>query len=150
MTEPLIFMMGKYPAKIPLDYLYCRNHMWCQERGQGIFRFGFSAYAVRLMQDVYFLDWNINEGDSIRYKQQIGNIESSKATSDLFAPCAGQMVSINQELLNDPSKINSDTYQAGWLFEMRCEETSFMNPQQYMEYLATNWESTQRIIKGQL
>lgn len=150
MAEPLTFWMGKHPAIIPVDCSYCRNHMWCQQSSEGVYRFGFTGYAVRLMQDVYFLDWIINEGDRIGYKQQIGNIESSKATSELFAPMAGVLKTFNQDLLNDPSKINSDTHGAGWLFEMTCEVTGIMNPEQYLDYLASNWENTQRIIKGQI
>ena len=70
------------------------------------------------MQDVYFLDWSINTGDSVALKQQIGNIETSKAVSDLFAPIAGTMREFNAELLKDPSGINVEGYGKGWLFAM--------------------------------
>ena len=53
-------------------------------------RFGFTAYAMRLMQDVYFLDWQVNAGDVLQAKQLIGHIETSKAMSDLFAPLPDQ------------------------------------------------------------
>ena len=54
-----VFMMGEFEAVIPSDRLYAKNHMWAQQTDKG-FRFGFSAYAVRLLQDVYFLDWEID------------------------------------------------------------------------------------------
>src|ERR1700694_5347293 len=57
MPDELTFLMGKCPAVLPSDRGYARNHMWCQEV-DGRLRFGFTAYAVRLMQDVYFLDWH--------------------------------------------------------------------------------------------
>ena len=77
-------MMGKFPAVLPGDLRYARtNHMWCRESA-GRLRFGFSSYAVRLMQDVYFLDWVVNEGDQIKHLEQIGHIETSKAVADLF------------------------------------------------------------------
>src|SRR5438094_10258131 len=107
MAEPLTFLMGKFPAVLPAELRYCRNHMWCRPGG-GLLRFGFSAYAVRLMQDVYFLDWQVNVGDALQLKQQIGHIETSKALSDLFAPIAGTLVRFNDELLKDPSAINVD------------------------------------------
>ena len=78
MSEPLTFMMGKIAAILPAELRYCRNHMWCRP-GEGTHRFGFSAYAIRLMQDVYFLDWTVNAGDAVALKQQVGNIETSKA-----------------------------------------------------------------------
>ena len=55
------------------------------------------------MQDVYFLDWQVNAGDTVQHLQQIGHIETSKAVSDLFAPIAGTLAEFNQELLKDPS-----------------------------------------------
>src|SRR3954453_19944758 len=117
MSEPT-FMMGNFAAALPGELRYCRNHMWCRLGVDGAHRFGFTSYAIRLMQDVYFLDWCVNEGDEIALKQQIGNIETSKAVSDLFAPIAGAVQDFNQELLKDPSGINVDGYGTGWLFEM--------------------------------
>src|SRR4051794_35113813 len=113
MPADLTFMMGKFPAELPGDLCYAlTNHMWCRpvEGGQ---RFGFTSYAVRLMQDVYFLDWVVNPGDSVNHLQQIGHIETSKAVADLFAPIAGSIVQFNPELLKDPSAINVDKYGNG-------------------------------------
>ena len=53
------FMMGKYAAVLPGELRYSDNHMWCREV-EGRLRFGFTSYAVRLMQDVYFLDWVVD------------------------------------------------------------------------------------------
>jgi glycine cleavage system H protein len=150
MPEALTFMMGKFPAVLPADLRYCRNHMWCRPGDSGRHRFGFTAYAVRLMQDVYFLDWCVNAGDDLALKQQIGNIETSKAVSDLFAPIGGTLVSINQDVLKDPSGINVDGYGAGWLFEMIGDATATIDAHEYHDFLAGTWESTQRILKGQM
>jgi len=146
----LTFMMGKFAAELPAALRYCRNHMWCRPSASGSHRFGFTSYAIRLMQDVFFLDWCVNEGDAIAFKQQIGNIESSKATSDLFAPIAGKMTAFNQELLKDPSGINVDGNGAGWLFEMEGDLSATMDAQGYHDFLATGWENTQRMLKGQM
>jgi glycine cleavage system H protein len=150
MPDSLTFLMGKFPAVLPGELRYCRNHMWCRPGADGRHRFGFAAYAVRLMQDVYFLDWCVNASDRLAYKQQIGNIETSKAVSDLFAPIAGTLVTINQELLKDPSAINVDGYGGGWLFEIEGDASSTMDVQGYYDYLAATWENTQRILKGQM
>ena len=101
--------MGKFPAVLPGDCRYARNHMWFRSEGDRL-RFGFTSYAVRLMQDVYFLDWVVSDGDAVELLQQIGHIETSKAVSDLFAPMSGAVASFNQELLKDPTPINLDTY----------------------------------------
>jgi glycine cleavage system H protein len=149
MPDDLTFLMGKFPARLPGGLRYARNHMWCRTDG-GRHRFGFTAYAVRLMQDVYFLDWGVNAGDAVALKQPIGNIETSKAVADLFAPIAGTIEAFNTELLKDPSGINVDGYGPGWLFEMTGDASALTDVQGYYDYLAATWESTQRLIKGQI
>lgn len=150
MAEPLTFMMGKYAADLPGGLLYARNHLWCQPGANGVHRFGFSRYALRLMQDVYFLDWCVSEGETLALKQQIGNIETSKATSDLFAPIAGRLVTLNQDVLKDPSQINVDCYSVGWLLEIEGDITTLLDAQGYFDFLTATWEQTQRILKGQV
>ncbi len=146
----LTFNMGNFPAELPGELRYGRNHMWCRCGDDGLLRFGFSSYALRLMQDVYFLDWCVNEGDTIKLKQQIGNIETSKAVSDLFSPIAGTMGKINQDVLKDPSAINVNCYGKGWLFEMIGDASATMDVQGYYDFLEKGWENTQRILKGQM
>jgi glycine cleavage system H protein len=150
MPDALTFLMGKYPAVLPGDRRYCRNHMWCAAGEESRLRFGFTSYAVRLMQDVYFLDWQVNAGDALQLKQLIGHIETSKAMSDLFAPAAGTLVRFNEELLKDPSAINVDTYGAGWLFEMNAPAAETMDVAEYNRFLDANWEKTQNLLKGHM
>src|SRR5262245_3477805 len=150
MPDPLTFMMGKFAAVLPVHLLYCKNHMWCRPGDKAVHRFGFTAYAIRLMQDVYFLDWCVSPGAVLVLKQQIGNIETSKAVSDLFAPIAGTMNIINQEVLKDPSAINVDGYGRGWLFAMIGDTTATLDAHGYHDFLAANWDQTQRILKGQM
>jgi glycine cleavage system H protein len=149
MPDDLTFLMGKYPAVLPGELRYARNHMWCRVAdGRG--RFGFTSYAVRLMQDVYFLDWQVSAGDAVKQGQQIGHIETSKAVSDLFAPMAGTITAFNEELLKDPSAINVDNHGAGWLFEMNGDPAVTMTAQEYYQFLDVNWEKTQRTLKGHM
>jgi len=141
-------MMGKFEAQIPGDRLYARNHMWFQADGDA-FRVGFTSYSVRLLQDVYFLDWAIDQQSAVQEKGEIGEIESSKALSTLYSPCAGQIVAFNETLLDDPSKINTDNYGEGWLFRMQTE-ANMLTPDDYLKLLDEGWDETQRLIKGQL
>jgi glycine cleavage system H protein len=150
MPEDRTFLMGKYPAVMPGGLRYARNHMWCRPSEEGAARFGFTSYAIRLMQDVYFLDWQVSAGDKVELLQQIGHIETSKAVSDLFAPLSGTLLQFNPELLKDPSGINVDGYGEGWLFEMRCSDETLMTVDGYYQYLDENWEKTQRLIKGKI
>jgi len=92
-SDELVFQMGKFPARFPRDRQYAKNHMWAKATQSG-YRFGLSAYAVRLLQDVYFLDWTVDSGTQLRAGQEIGCIESEKAESDLFAPIEGKLIAI--------------------------------------------------------
>jgi glycine cleavage system H protein len=136
---------------LPGRLRYARNHMWGRPEGADRWRFGFTSYAVRLMQDVYFLDWQVSAGDALTLLQQIGHIETSKAESDLFAPLAGTLAQFNGELLKDPSAINVEGYGAGWLFDLAdCDPSGLMDAAAYHQFLADNWEKTQRLIKGKI
>ena len=152
MIDALTLMMGEFEAEFPTDRVYAKNHMWAQvsENPTGIVRFGFTAYAVRLLQDVYFLDWLVDAPSVIKASQEIGSIESKKAESALFAPDAGELLTFNETLMEDPSAINTDKYGEGWLFDMKVENVEFLEPAAYIELLEDVWKKTQRTIKGQL
>ena len=117
------------------------------------YRFGFSAYAVRLLQDVYFLDWYFDAPAAVRFQQEIGSIESKKAESSLYAPLTGELTQFNPVLMADPSQINVDKYGEGWLFELTASpdnEEPLLSASQYLEHLEKVWLVTQRTIKGQV
>lgn len=141
-------MMGSYEARIPTDRMYCENHLWALPTEDGM-RIGFTAYSVRLLQDVYFLEWAIDPGTALKRGQDIGEIESSKAVSTLYPPGQGTILSFNDELLNDPSAINTDGYNNGWLY-LFSSEMKFMSAEEYVTFLGKKWEETQRVIKGQV
>ena len=95
--DDLIFMMGKFEARIPTDRTYSPTHLWLKPSDRG-WTVGFTSYSVRLLQDVYFLEWDVDPGASVRHKDEIGQIESSKALSTLYAPYDGVLVAFNQQL----------------------------------------------------
>jgi len=153
MSDPLVFQMGEFPAEFPVELQYARNHMWAELRGD-VYRFGFTAYAVRLLQDVYFLDWNFDAGVELQSQQELGSIESKKAESSLYAPLGGKLTLFNEQLMADPSGINLDKYGDGWLFEIDPADDNttagLMNAAEYLVHLEDVWKITQQTIKGQL
>lgn len=147
MSDPLVFLMGKFEARIPIDRDYFESHFWAQP-ADGLLRVGFTAYAVRLLQDVYFLDWQIDAGTTVKRKQAIGEIESSKAVSTMYAPADGTVIRFNEALLNDPSLINADNYGQGWLYEFSTTNP-LLPASDYIKVLEAGWEQTQRLLKNQ-
>ncbi|MEY4185554.1 MAG: glycine cleavage system protein H [Planctomycetaceae bacterium] len=149
MQQPFVFMMGQYEAQMPADRMYSKRHLWLQSCGADVYRVGFTAYSVRLLQDVYFLEWTVDEGSIVRDRQEIGEVESAKAVSSMFPPSGGRIMRFNPELLRDPAGINADNYGSGWLYEF-CPDGELLTAEQYLEYLRTAWEEAQRTIKGQM
>ncbi|MCB9938968.1 MAG: glycine cleavage system protein H [Planctomycetaceae bacterium] len=149
MSDHLVFKMGEFEAIFPTDRQYAKNHMWALPQKAGVYRFGFTAYAVRLLQDVYFLEWSVDAGVTLAERQEMGAIESKKAESALYSPMAGLLPRFNDDLLSDPSTINVDKYGDGWLFEIEGNG-ELLSPADYIKHLESVWEVTQRTIKGQL
>lgn len=159
MAESFTFAMGDFDADFPMDYLYVKNHMWAlptpaSESGKSSirYRFGLTAYAVRLLQDVYFLEWTVETPAPLTPRMLIGSIESKKAESDLFTPVSGTLTAINDDVLSDPSLINADPYGAAWLIEIEAGPDVvdvLLSPDHYADHLVEAWEVAQRTIKGQ-
>src|SRR5262249_15962539 len=147
MTSELKFMMGTHEATFPVDRRYSKNHLWLMALADepSVTRVGLTGYSIRLLRDVYFLDWATSPGVAIADRQEIGTIERSKAVSGLYAPGAGEIVRFNEAVLSDPSLINADGYGDGWLFDFRTAEAG-MPPAEYVEHLAAAWEVAQRTI----
>ena len=146
------FAMGDFSADFPRDRQFVTNHMWAKQVAGDLWRFGLTAYAVRLLQDVYFLDWIVDPLQTVARRANIGSIESKKAESDLFSPVAGTFIGFNQNAINDPALINADTYEDGWLIEIKVdsvETQSLLDPDQYLQHLDEAWDVAQRTIKGQ-
>lgn len=150
MTSDLVFMMGSFEARFPTDRLYAKNHMWAELREPSVYRCGLSAYAVRLLQDVYFLDLVVEADMQVKLRQEIGSVESKKAESSLYSPLAGTITTVNDQLLQDPTAINLDKYGAGWFFEVKSEDAHLLSPTEYIDHLKAAWEVAQRTIKGQV
>jgi glycine cleavage system H protein len=162
-AESFTFAMGEFEAEFPRDRQYAKNHMWALRldaadaaepaaSANARWRFGLSAYAVRLLQDVYFLDWEVEPPAALAARQMIGVIESKKAESELYSPAAGELTAINESVLDDPSLINAAPYAAGWLIELELQpeqDTVLLSPDQYAEHLEEAWKVAQRTIKGQ-
>jgi len=148
MSDEFVFPMGQYQARVPADRWYSDNHLWLQPVERA-YRVGLTAFSVRLLQDVYFLEWTVGAGSRVERRQEIGEIESSKALSSLYAPAAGRILRFNDEVLDDPSLVNVDNYGRGWLFEFETDN-AFLAAPEYLDLLKSVWPETQRLIKGQV
>ena len=100
--------------QVPSDRRYTKDHEWARE-SDGEVAIGITAFAVEQLGDITLVNLDIKVGDEIGAGKPFGTIESVKTLSDLYAPVAGKVVKINQELVNKPELVNEDSYGKGWM-----------------------------------
>ncbi len=127
--------MATYPAELR----YTREHEWAKVEGKRA-RVGITHYAQDQLGDVVFVELP-KVGTRVTQMQTFGVVESVKAVSDLFAPVSGTVVEVNQELTQQPERVNRDPYGGGWLIVVElanpAEADKLMSAQAYEEFLKT-------------
>jgi glycine cleavage system H protein len=106
---------------IPEELRYSPQHEWVRELGDGIVRVGITHYAQEQLGDVVFVDLP-EVGREAASGTPVGEVESTKSVSEIFAPVAGEVVAVNPELEDNPALVNSDPYGAGWMLELRLAD----------------------------
>lgn len=101
---------------------YSQEHVWIDTTDPQAARVGITMHAQDALGDVVFADLP-QPGSSITQGQAAGVIESVKAAADLFAPASGTVLAINAAVQDDPSLLNTDPLDAGWLFTMTLSDT---------------------------
>ena len=93
---------------------------------------GITAFAAEALGDVVFVQLP-EAGSTIASGDAVGEVESTKSVSDIFAPVSGEIVEVNQAVVDDPSLVNSDPYGDGWLFRVRLEGSAddLLSPEEY-------------------
>jgi glycine cleavage system H protein len=126
-------------ATYPVELRYTREHEWAKIEGKRA-RVGITHFAQDQLGDVVFVELP-KVGTRVTQLKTFGVVESVKAVSDLFAPLSGVVVEVNQELTQQPERVNRDPYGAGWLVVVElsspAEVEKLMSAQQYEEFLKT-------------
>jgi glycine cleavage system H protein len=104
----------------PKTMLYSNEHLWTKVIADGIWEAGITDYAQDLLGDIVFIDAPAI-GKKLIAGQPCGLVESVKTGSDLHALVDGEVVEVNQELINSPELINEKPYQA-WIFKYKPSE----------------------------
>ncbi len=122
----------------PDNVLYSTDHEWVRERGEGIVRVGITAYAQDALGDVVYVSLP-TVGDTLAKGEAVGEVESTKSVSDLYAPLSGEITAVNDALDQTPEIINTDPYEQGWMYEMRIADASalgdLMDVEAYREHV---------------
>ncbi|MFZ0875493.1 MAG: glycine cleavage system protein GcvH [Pseudonocardiaceae bacterium] len=110
-------------AVVPEELRYTPQHEWVLPGADGTVRVGITDYAQRQLGDVVYIQLP-PVGDSVAAGEPVGEVESTKSVSDLFAPVAGEVVACNDALQDNPELVNSDPYGVGWMIEVKLAEGS--------------------------
>jgi glycine cleavage system H protein len=105
-------------SKVPEGLRYTKTHEWVQPLEDGTLRVGITDHAQELLGDMVFVELP-EVGRQLGQGEECGVVESVKAASDIYAPAAGAIAEINDELTDQPEVINQDPYGEGWLFRLR-------------------------------
>ncbi|MGQ4276903.1 glycine cleavage system protein GcvH [Pseudidiomarina sp. E22-M8] len=110
-------------SSIPKELKYAATHEWVRNDGDGMFTVGISDHAQDLLGDMVFVELP-EVGATVAAGDDVAVAESVKAASDIYAPIAGEITAVNEDLEDAPETVNSDPYGDGWLFKIKAEDPS--------------------------
>jgi glycine cleavage system H protein len=123
----------------PVDRKYTKEHEWAK-LDEGLAVVGITGYAQEQLGDIVYVELP-QPGETVSQFDAFGIIESVKAASDLVAPVSGEVLAINEELVDKPELVNEDPYEAGWMLKVQPQDESEMNPlmtaEEYGAFLRT-------------
>lgn len=129
----------------PKEYRYYKEHDWVRMEADGSASIGITDHAQEQLGDIVFVYIPEDEKQVEQFKM-FGEIESPKAVSELYSPVSGQIIEVNQGVLDHPEIINEDPYGEGWIIRVTLKDPSelegLMSAEQYEAMVATPKEDS--------
>ena len=118
------------------DVKYSKEHEWIILEGDEA-TIGITKHATEMLGDIVFTELP-EKGSNVEKDGTAGVVESTKAASDVYTPISGEVVDVNQSIVDDPSKINSDPENSAWFFKLKIKDKSeidtLMNREEYEKF----------------
>ena len=115
---------------------YSKEHEWIKLEGD-VATIGITKHATEMLGDIVFAELP-EKGKNVEKDGTAGVVESTKAASDVYTPISGEVVDINQSIVDDPAKINEDPEGAAWFFNLKVKDLSeldkLMNKEEYEKF----------------
>ncbi|MFC4334277.1 glycine cleavage system protein GcvH [Salininema proteolyticum] len=108
-------------SEIPENLRYTKEHEWIEQRSEKVVRIGITDHAQDSLGDVVFVDLP-EVGDEFDENDVVGEVESTKSVSDVYAPVKGSIAAVNEAVVADTETINKHPYTEGWLFEVELAD----------------------------
>jgi len=124
----------------PTDRKYSQDHEWAKNEDDGTVLLGITDYAQEHLGDIVFLDLP-KVGATLSQMQKLGEVESVKSVSDLLSPISGEVLAVNQSVIDSPELVNEDPYETGWLVRVKPSQQAdidaLMTAADYESFLET-------------
>jgi glycine cleavage system H protein len=111
--------------KLPQDLKYTKEHEWLRVEGN-VGTIGITQFAQGELGDIVFIEME-PVGSAIATGEKFGSIEAVKTVSDMFAPCDGTILEINDALNSSPEVVNQDPYGSGWMVKIELSDPAQAN-----------------------
>ena len=125
-------------SELPGDLLYTKEHEWLRREEDGSVTVGITDHAQAALGDLVYVELP-EQDQELEADGEMAVVESVKAASDVYAPLAGTVVAVNEDLADDPEKINSDPYGDGWIVRLTpaddADESNLLSPDDYQALL---------------
>ena len=123
-------------GELPGDLEYTAEHEWLRKEEDGTVTIGITDHAQSALGDLVYVELP-EVGQEVETGGEMAVVESVKAASDVYAPISGEVVEVNEELSDDPEKINADPYGDGWIVRIRpsADDGDTMSPDDYQALL---------------
>jgi glycine cleavage system H protein len=120
-------------SKVPSDLKYAKSHEWVRLNGD-VATVGITDHAQHELTDVVFVELP-QVGRKVKAGEACAVVESVKTASDIYAPVSGEVVAINQKVVDSPALVNDQPYGDGWFFQVRVsdpnEASALLSPADY-------------------
>ena len=123
-------------SELPGDLTYTKEHEWLRKEEDGSFTVGITDHAQGALGDLVYVELP-DTGLVVEAGGEMAVVESVKAASDVYAPIGGEIVAVNEDLADDPEKINADPYGDGWIVRLQPsgDDGEAMSPDEYQAFL---------------
>lgn len=120
----------------PQQLRYSKEHEWLSADEEGVSTVGITEHAANALGDVVYVDLPA-VGTTITAGETCGELESTKSVSDLYSPVDGEITEINEDVVADPSLVNSAPFEGGWLFKVRIsgESGELLSADEYAAFI---------------
>ena len=119
---------------------FSKDHEWILSDGD-VATIGITKHATEMLGDIVFAELP-DKGSNVEKDGTAGVVESTKAASDVYTPVSGEVLDINQTIVDDPSKINEDPEGSAWFFKLKMKDVSelesLMNKDEYDKFAKEN------------